>query len=69
VLGELRAAAALALVEGVEQVAAAALLAEALPLAGAVELWHLYVHLRVASITCDQGLYAWRHPVVHLHNK
>ena len=46
VLSELRAAAAFALVEGIEQVAPAALLAEALPLAGTVELGHLDVHLQ-----------------------
>ena len=46
VLGELSPAAALALIKGIQQVAAAALLAEPLPLAGPVELRHFDVHLR-----------------------
>ena len=50
-LGELRTAAALALVECIEQVATAALLTEALPFAGAVELGHLDVHLRASRAT------------------
>ena len=48
VLGELGAAAALALVEGVQQVAAAALLAEPLALACPVEFGHLDVHLHIS---------------------
>ena len=49
-LRELGAAAAFALVEGVQQVAAAALLAKTLALAGAVELRHLDVHLRTRKV-------------------
>jgi len=62
VFRELGAAAALALIEGVQQVAAAALLAKPLTLAGPLELGHLDVHLH----SRHEGNCASHLPFAHL---
>ncbi len=62
-LGELGAAAAFALIEGVQKMAAPALLAKPLTLAGPFELGHLNVHLHMRQEGNCTGV-SW----IALHN-